>query len=77
MDNMQTQGDEFTRQARKKMKGSFFSNMFNSKDTRAGDALDLFQQAANCYKLAKNCINLLLWDRGKGKRRIPRMCRLR
>lgn len=36
------------------LKGGFFSNFFNSKQDRRDDAKELYQQAANCYKHAKD-----------------------
>lgn len=38
--------------ADKKAKGSFFKNMFSSKGERLDDARDLYEKAANSYKLA-------------------------
>lgn len=43
--------------ANKKIKGSFFSNLFNSQSSRFEEALDLFEKAGNMFKLAKN------WDK--------------
>jgi len=40
--------------ANKKIKGSFFSNIFNSQSSRNEEALDLFEKAGNMFKLAKN-----------------------
>ena len=36
----------------KKAKGSFFKNLFSSKSERLDDARDLYEKAANSYKLA-------------------------
>ena len=38
--------------ADKKIKGSFFKNLFSSKSERFDDARDLYEKAANSYKLA-------------------------
>lgn len=38
--------------ADKKAKGSFFKNMFSSKGERLDEARDLYEKAANSYKLA-------------------------
>lgn len=35
------------------LKGGFFSNMFSAKQDRKDDAKELYQQAANCYKQAR------------------------
>ena len=35
------------------LKGGFFSNMFSAKQDRKDDAKELYQQAANCYKHAR------------------------
>jgi alpha-soluble NSF attachment protein len=40
--------------AHKKIKGSFFSNIFNSQSSRYEEALDLFEKAGNMFKLSKN-----------------------
>ena len=40
--------------ANKKIKGSFFSNLFNSQSSRQEEALDLFEKAGNMFKLEKN-----------------------
>lgn len=40
--------------ANKKIKGSFFGNIFNSQSTRYEEGLDLYVKAANMFKLAKN-----------------------
>ena len=36
------------------LRGGFFSNMFSSKQDRKDDAKELYQQAANCYKHARD-----------------------
>ena len=36
------------------LKGSFFGNLFAAKQDRKDDAKDLYSQAANCYKHAKD-----------------------
>ena len=36
------------------LKGSFFGNFFASKQDRKDEAKELYQQAANCYKHAKD-----------------------
>ena len=36
------------------LKGGFFSNMFANKQDRKDDAKELYQQAANCYKHARD-----------------------
>lgn len=43
---------EFETKADKKSKGSFFKNFFSSKSERLDEARDLFEKAANNYKLA-------------------------
>jgi len=35
------------------LKGSFFGNMFGAKQDRKDDAKDLYNQAANCFKHAR------------------------
>ena len=40
--------------ADKKAKGSFFKNLFSSKSERLDDARDLYEKAANSYKLAND-----------------------
>jgi len=48
------QGQEFKDKADKTLSGSFFSNLFGSKDDRKSDAKDLYLKAANCFKLAED-----------------------
>jgi hypothetical protein len=36
------------------MIGGFFKNLMSSKEDRVDEAKELFQQAANCYKLSKD-----------------------
>jgi alpha-soluble NSF attachment protein len=43
---------EYESSGDKKAKGSFFKNMFSSKSERLDDARDLYEKAANNYKLA-------------------------
>ena len=40
--------------ANKKIKGSFFSNLFNTQSSRYEEALDLFEKSGNMFKLSKN-----------------------
>ena len=52
--NFTIKAKELQAKADATMKGSFFGNMFGSKGDRKNDAKDLYQQAANCYKHAKD-----------------------
>ena len=52
--NFITKAFELRSKADATLKGSFFSNMFSAKQDRKDDAKDLYQQAANCYKHAKD-----------------------
>jgi len=40
--------------ADKTKNGSFFGNLFGSKEQRMDDAKDLYGKAANCFKLAED-----------------------
>ena len=40
--------------ANKTKSGSFFGNIFGSKDQRNDDARELYLKAANCFKLAED-----------------------
>ena len=44
---------ENERRGDKKFKGSFFKNIFSSKGDRIDEARDLYEKAANSYKLAQ------------------------
>ena len=50
-DNYIRAAKENESKAEKKMKGSFFKNLFSSKSERLDDARDLYEKAANSYKL--------------------------
>ena len=52
--SFEAKGLEFKRKADKVLKGSFLGNFMRGKQDRADEAKDLYQQAANCYKLAQN-----------------------
>ena len=52
--NFKAKADSCVQQAEKKLKGGFFKNLMQSKEDRLDEAKELFQQAANCYKLCKN-----------------------
>jgi len=43
---------EYEEKGNQKAKGSFFKNLFSSKSERLDDARDLYEKAANAYKLA-------------------------
>lgn len=45
---------EFRTKADVTLKGGFFSNLMSAKQDRKDDAKELYQQAANCYKHAKD-----------------------
>ena len=51
--NFITKAAELRKKADTTLKGGFFSNMFSHKQDRKDDAKDLYQQAANCYKHAR------------------------
>ena len=46
--------DELVRKARSKLAPGFFGKMFSSKESRIEEAMELFQSAANMYKIQKN-----------------------
>lgn len=63
--NFNKKADDLVAQAEKKLKGNspillcsylggFFKNLMQAKADRMDEAKELFQQAANCYKLTKN-----------------------
>lgn len=63
--NFDKKADDLVAQADKKLKGNilkqihhfaggFFKNLMQAKSDRMDEAKELFQQAANCYKLSKN-----------------------
>ena len=52
--NFVVKAAELRGKADQTLKGSFFGNFFNSKQDRRDEAKDLYQQAANCYKHAKD-----------------------
>jgi alpha-soluble NSF attachment protein len=54
VDNREKEAYKLIETANKKIKGSFFSNIFSSQNSRFEDGLDLFVKAANMLKLAKN-----------------------
>ena len=41
--------------AKKKIKGGFLSNMFNSKSERLEDALELYTEAAKHFEACREC----------------------
>ena len=47
-------GIDFEKKGDKTLKGSFFGNFMKGKSDRPDEAKELYQQAANCYKLAQN-----------------------
>lgn len=47
-------GDDLRLKAEATLKGSFFGNLMKGKQDRADEALELYQQAANCYKHAQD-----------------------
>ena len=49
--------EELIRKARSKMQPGFFGKMFSSKQGRLDEALELFQAAANMYKIRKDWNN--------------------
>ena len=53
MESYGQQGEDYIKQAEKKLKGGFFKNMFSNKADRLDEARELFEQAANSFKLAK------------------------
>lgn len=52
MSNHTLKGDQLMEKGDKKAKGSFFKNIFSSKDERAEVATELYKNAATQYKLA-------------------------
>ena len=44
---------EFKAKGDQALKGSFFGNLFGAKKDRQDDAKDLYNQAANCFKHAR------------------------
>ena len=52
--NREKEAQGLIESAEKKIKGSFFGNIFNSQSSRQEEALDLYVKAANTLKLAKN-----------------------
>ena len=52
--NFIVKASELRTKADQTMKGGFFSNMFSAKQDRLDEAKDLYSQAANCYKHAKD-----------------------
>jgi len=57
VDNREKEAIKLIETANKKIKGSFFGNIFNSQSNRFEEGLDLFEKAGNMLKLAKN------WDK--------------
>lgn len=51
-DNYYRLANDYESKGDKKIKGSFFKNFFSSKSERCDDARDLYEKAANNYKLA-------------------------
>lgn len=54
MENREREAFKLIENAEKKVKGSFFSNIFNSQSSRMEEALDLLEKAGNMLKLSKN-----------------------
>ena len=54
MEQREKEANKLIESANKKIKGSFFSNIFNSESNRYEEALNLYLKAANMYKLLKN-----------------------
>jgi tetratricopeptide (TPR) repeat protein len=54
-DNYSKKAKDLFAQAEKKLKPGFFPKMFSNKDDRLDEASELFKQAANFYRLGKDC----------------------
>lgn len=54
-DNYAKRAKEAYAQGEKKLKPGVFGKMFSNKDDRMDEASELFKQAANFYRLAKDC----------------------
>lgn len=52
--NFAKQGAEYKTKGDKIKTGSFFGNIFGSKEQRNDDAKELYLKAANCFKLAED-----------------------
>lgn len=48
------QAEKCVKEAKEKMKGGFFSSMFSSKNDRMEEAVRLYKEAAQQYKIAGN-----------------------
>ena len=53
-DTFAKQGKEYKAKGDKIKSGSFFGNLFGSKEQREDDAKELYLKAANCFKLAED-----------------------
>lgn len=56
MSSKELQGDAFVSEAEKKMSGGGFFGFFGSKKDKAREAAELYDKAANVYKLEKKCM---------------------
>ena len=54
-DNYSKRAAEAYTQGEKKLKPGVIGRMFSNKDDRVDEATELFKQAANFYRLAKDC----------------------
>jgi len=52
--NYMSEANTKVKQAEKEYKGSFFGNLFGSKESRGEKAIELLTEAANMYKLSKS-----------------------
>jgi alpha-soluble NSF attachment protein len=52
-----SEADNLVKQAEKKLNAGFFSRMFSSKESRLEEALDLYERAANQFKLQKRWLD--------------------
>ena len=54
MDRSRENPDDLVRKARSKLTPGFFGKMFSSKESRLEEALELYEAAANIYKMKKD-----------------------
>ena len=54
MDRNRENPDDLVRKARSKLTPGFFGKMFSSKESRLEEALELYEAAANIYKMKKD-----------------------
>lgn len=55
MSSNELKGDAFMAEADKKMSGGGFFSFFGSKKDKAREAAELYEKAANTFKLDKKC----------------------